>query len=145
MSPRPSFKLPRQSLPNFLPTPTAADETSSDESYETLDRAPSSYKPLHSFRLKKDRSYKQQYGDMYFLRLAKIKPAVEQVASEAWDDLDIGGERVKKVDRVLDVRQGQLCWVVGTVYMDMALKPDILEDVSNDVRCAPPSSPLVRC
>lgn len=82
---------------------------------------------------------------MYFLRLAKIKPAVEAVAAEAWDGLVISGERVKKVDRVLDVRQGQLCWVVGTVYMDMPLKPDILEDVSNDVRpqlstCQAPSS-----
>jgi DNA polymerase delta subunit 2 len=71
---------------------------------------------------------------MYFLRLAKIKPAVERVAAMAWDDLEIHGERVKKVDRVLDVRQGDLCWVAGTVYMDMSLKPDILEDVSNDVR-----------
>lgn len=83
---------------------------------------------------------------MYFLRLAKIKPAVEKVASEAWDGLEIGGERVKKVDRVLDVRQGQLCWVVGTVYVDMALKPNILEDVINDVSCgflprAPASPP----
>jgi len=71
---------------------------------------------------------------MYFLRLAKIKPAVERVAAAAWDDLEIHGERVKKVDRVLDVRQGDLCWVAGTVYMDMSLKPNILEDVSNDVR-----------
>lgn len=109
-----------------------------DETFESLDRAPSAYKPLHTFRLQKDRSYRQQYGDMYFLRLAKIKPAVEAVAAEAWDGLVIGGERVKKVDRVLDVRQGQLCWVVGTVYMDMPLKPDILEDVSNDVRQTPP-------
>ena len=117
---------------------TAANTASRDESYETLERAQSAYKPLSTFKLKRDRSYKQQYGDMYFLRLAKIKPAVERVAAEAWDDLEIAGERVKKVDRVLDVRQGELCWVVGTVYMAMALKPDILEDVSNDVRLLHP-------
>ena len=45
----------------------------------------------------------------------------------------LGGEKVKKVERVLDVRQGELCWVAGTVYMDMPLKPSILEDVSKDV------------
>ena len=28
---------------------------------------------------------------MYFLRLAKLKPAVEQVAAEAWDDLEVSG------------------------------------------------------
>lgn len=96
-------------------------------------RTDSTYKPLHSFALDKQRSYKQQYGDMYFLRLAKIKPAVEEVASKAWDGTEIGGELAKRVDRVLDVRQGELCWVAGTVYMDMRLKPNILEDVSKDV------------
>lgn len=70
---------------------------------------------------------------MYFLRLTKIKPAVEKVASEAWDGTKIAGETARKVDRVLDVRQGELCWVAGTVYMDMSLKPNILEDVSKDV------------
>lgn len=36
------------------------------------------------------------------------------------------------MDRVLDVRQGQACWVVGTVFMQMALKPDVLDDVSKE-------------
>lgn len=70
---------------------------------------------------------------MYFLRLTKIKPAVEEVAAKAWDGTEIGGERATRVERVLDVRQGELCWVSGTVYMDMRLKPNILEDVSKDV------------
>ena len=90
---------------------------------------------------------------MYFLRLAKLKPVVEAIAAEAWGDLTVGpfpvkrrippsdmhstqiaGERVRRVDRVLDVRQGELCWVAGTVYMDMPLKPNILDDISKDVR-----------
>lgn len=70
---------------------------------------------------------------MYFLRLTKIKPAVEEAASAAWDGTVIAGEEAKRVERVLDVRQGELCWVVGTVFVAMPLKPDILEDVSKDV------------
>lgn len=70
---------------------------------------------------------------MYFLRLTKIKPAVEAIAEAAWEGTVIGGEEAKKVDRVLDVKQGELCWVVGTVFMAMSLKPDILDDVSKDV------------
>lgn len=100
---------------------------------EAPKRAPSSYKSLHTYLLDKEKSYKQQYADMYFLRLTKIKPAVEQLASSAWQDTVIGDEPAKRVDRVLDIRQGELCWVVGTVYMDMPLKPNILEDVSKDV------------
>lgn len=55
------------------------------------------------------------------------------MAAAAWKNTALGGEKAKKVDRVLDVRQGHLCWVAGTVYMDMPLKPSVLEDVSNDV------------
>jgi hypothetical protein len=40
---------------------------------------------------------------------------------------------VHKVDRVLDVRQGELVWVAGTVYMEMPLKPNILDDISKHV------------
>jgi len=70
---------------------------------------------------------------MYFLRLTKLKPAVERIAEEAWDGFQIAGETVRKVERVLDVRQGELCWVAGTIYMEMLLKPNILDDISMDV------------
>lgn len=50
----------------------------------------------------------------------------------------VAGEKVRKVDRVLDVRQGDLCWVVGTIYMDMPLKPNILDDISKDVSSPEP-------
>ncbi|KAK5993290.1 DNA polymerase delta small subunit [Cladobotryum mycophilum] len=87
----------------------------SDSPYTIPSRAESAYKPLQSFALEKQRSYKQQYGDMYFLRLTKIRPAVEEIAAVA-----------------VGCATGELCWVTGTVYMDMPLKPNILEDVSKD-------------
>ncbi|KAI0866095.1 DNA polymerase alpha/epsilon subunit B-domain-containing protein [Xylaria cubensis] len=110
---------------NLLRKPTGKAE-------EELERTASEYKPLHTFKLDKEKSYKQQFADMYFLRLTRIKPAVEQIASEAWRRTIIGDEPAKKVERVLDIRQGELCWVSGTVYMEMALKPNILDDVSKD-------------
>ncbi|KAA8575198.1 hypothetical protein EYC84_004395 [Monilinia fructicola] len=78
-------------------------------------RVPSSYKPLSTFALSKAKHYQQQYGDI-----------------AAWDGFQISGETVRKVERVLDVRQGELCWVAGTIYMNMPLKPNILEDISKD-------------
>lgn len=100
---------------------------------DLLERCESNYKSLDSFALPKDRQYQQQFADIYFLRLTKIKPAVEQVASTAWEGTVLGGETATKADRVLDIRQGQLCWVIGTVYMDMPLKPSVMDDVSKDV------------
>ncbi|KAJ5225391.1 hypothetical protein N7468_006616 [Penicillium chermesinum] len=112
-----------------------------DEVYEETQRVPSHYNPLDTFKLPAGagRQYQQQYGDMYFLRLAKLKPSVESLAAAAWDGFSIAGEKARRVDRVLDVRQGELCWVAGTIYMDMPLKPDVLEDVTKEnFTSAPP-------
>lgn len=38
------------------------------------------------------------------------------------------------VPRVLDVEKSQVCFIVGTVYMEMSQKPNVLEDVGRDVR-----------
>ena len=105
----------------------------SNSTHDSLTRQPSLYKPLDTYALEKEKHYQQQYGDMYFLRLTKLKPAVEEIAAQAWDGFQIAGETVEKVERVLDVRQGKLCWVAGTIYMEMTLKPNILEDISKDV------------
>jgi DNA polymerase delta subunit 2 len=107
---------------------------SKEDDFPLLERLPSAYNPMHSFVLPKGehKHYMQQYGDMYFLRLAKLKPAVEAVAADAWEDFEIAGEHAQRVERVLDVRQGQLCWVTGTVYMDLPLKPNILEDICKE-------------
>ncbi|RMJ25162.1 hypothetical protein PHISP_03953 [Aspergillus sp. HF37] len=113
----------------------------SDEEHPPVYRRTPHYNPLHTFRLPTghDRQYQQQYGDMYFLRLASLKPAVEQVAAEAWDGFSIAGEHARRVERVLDVRQGELCWVAGTIYMDMPLKPNVLDDLTKDnFTLAPP-------
>jgi DNA polymerase delta subunit 2 len=114
------------------PLNSQTDTIHRDEKYALLERQSSSYKPLSTFALEKEKHYQQQYGDMYFLRLTKLKPAVEGVAAEAWDGFQIAGETVQRVERVLDVRQGNLCWVAGTIYMEMPLKPNILDDISKD-------------
>ncbi|ERF74137.1 hypothetical protein EPUS_09233 [Endocarpon pusillum Z07020] len=105
-----------------------------DNKYQMLERLPSTYNPLYSFVLPKgeNKHYMQQFSDIYFLRLAKLKPAVEAAAADAWEDFEIAGEHAQRVERVLDVRQGQLCWVAGTIYMDLPLKPNILDELSKD-------------
>ena len=37
------------------------------------------------------------------------------------------------VERVLEVETSRLCYIVGTVYMDMPMKPNIIEDIARDV------------
>jgi DNA polymerase delta subunit 2 len=69
---------------------------------------------------------------LYFTRLAQLKPHIQAVAEETWEDYELGDETASSVDRVLDVRQGQLCWVIGTVFMDMPLKPSVLDDLTKE-------------
>lgn len=63
----------------------------SDEEYAPAYRNPSHYNPLYTFKLPsgQEKHYQQQYGDMYFLRLARLKPAAEQVAAETWDGFSV--------------------------------------------------------
>lgn len=35
--------------------------------------------------------------------------------------------------RILNLQRSQLCYIVGTVYLDMPLKPNVLEDMARDV------------
>jgi len=67
---------------------------SSDREYSNFTRATTSYRPLPNFELAKGEAkhYQQQYGDMYFLRLAKLKPAVEEIAAEAWEGCEVDQE-----------------------------------------------------
>ena len=54
-------------------------------------RVQSVYNPRHTFDLPKgeQKHYTQQYADMYFLRLAMLKPTVEQIAAEAWNGFQV--------------------------------------------------------
>lgn len=54
---------------------------------------------------------------------------MEERAKARWDGLQ---SEPLHVARVLDVIKSQLCWVIGTVYMDMPLKPNVLEDIGRD-------------
>ena len=38
------------------------------------------------------------------------------------------------VPRVLEVVKGKLSYIIGTVYIDMPLKPNVLRDIERDVR-----------
>lgn len=120
---------------------------------EPLIRATSVVLPLTedmpSFKLDaQNKSYKHQYANIYYLRLRLLRTIVEKQATEKWHDLagawfarltSIDAHAFmtgspKLVPRVLEVTKGQLCFIVGTVYMDMPLKPNVLEDIGRDVR-----------
>ncbi|KAI9463390.1 DNA polymerase alpha/epsilon subunit B-domain-containing protein [Russula earlei] len=76
-----------------------------------------------------NKSFKHQYANIYFVRLRHLKPCVEKEAIKRWKNVP---GSPKLIPRVLDVIKGQICLIIGTVYMDMPLKPNVLEDVGRD-------------
>jgi DNA polymerase delta subunit 2 len=74
---------------------------------------------------------------MYFLRLTQLKETIKEKAEARWHGFTLGGQEAHFVERVLDVRQGELCWVVGTVYMVMPKKPNVMDDILKDVPLLP--------
>lgn len=37
------------------------------------------------------------------------------------------------IERVLEVNRGELCYIIGTIYMEMPLKPNVMDDIASDV------------
>ncbi|KAJ7470530.1 DNA polymerase alpha/epsilon subunit B-domain-containing protein [Mycena latifolia] len=85
-----------------------------------------------------NKSYKHQYANIYFIRLRLLRDVVEEKARQRWQG--IKGNPVL-VPKVLEVEKSQLCYIVGTVYMDMPLKPNVMEDIARD-NSIPPPPPL---
>ncbi|KAK7023760.1 DNA polymerase subunit delta-2 [Favolaschia claudopus] len=82
-----------------------------------------------------DKSYKHQYANIYFIRLRILRDVVEERARKRWQNIE--GSPVL-VPKVLEVEKSKLCYIVGTVYMDMPLKPNVMEDIARDTSIPPP-------
>ncbi|KAI8611598.1 DNA polymerase delta subunit 2-like protein [Chytriomyces sp. MP71] len=87
-------------------------------------------------------NYATQYAGLYFSRLATQRPKAFLAAKEAWPGCNI-------VPRILDVRspaagsgaaESNLIVIAGTVFLDMPLKPCILDVVAKEswVTAPPP-------
>ncbi len=47
-------------------------------------------------------------------------------------------DKAPHVERILEVEPGRLCCIIGTVFVDMPLKPTILDEIGQDYNFVPP-------
>lgn len=92
--------------------------------HATPDNAPRAFDLLTG-----EKNYAQQFDSLYSARLHQLRPTLIERSREAWGKRK---EKVAHVPRVLDVVKGQLCYVIGTVYIEMPLKANVLEDIAKD-------------
>ncbi|BGP21411.1 DNA polymerase delta subunit 2 [Rhodotorula toruloides] len=90
-----------------------------------------------------DEEFQKQYANLYWQRLTELRARVLAEAKRRWVDReDFKGvsNRPQHVRRLLEVENGKLCYVVGTVYVDMPLKPNVLEDLARDHHITAPAT-----
>ncbi|KAI7893626.1 DNA polymerase alpha/epsilon subunit B-domain-containing protein [Mucor mucedo] len=109
--------------------------------HELLERQASSYDELEELKqslLIKKHTYKQQYASIYYIRLLKIRQAVFQSAQQRWGSLP---EKPHYVEKILDIQAGQLCYMLGTVYLEMSAKPNVMNNLQDEESIIRPNTP----
>eukprot|EP00041_Stephanoeca_diplocostata_P028186 m.789764 g.789764 ORF g.789764 m.789764 type:complete len:484 (-) comp23324_c1_seq2:70-1521(-) len=71
--------------------------------------------------IEKGTAYKTQFAQIYFQRLVQMRPSLKLAAEKKW-----GGVQIEK--KLLDMRAGKKCVIIGTIYKEMKLKPNILDE-----------------
>jgi len=100
-----------------------------DTETKVLDRKLCIYKNRDSKFIIQNRFYEQQYSGIYFCRLKKLYHNVKKACEEKWRS-SIESRKIEYKSKILDIKQGKLSYVIGTVFLDMTGKPNILKDVS---------------
>ena len=85
----------------------------------TLQRAVLDY-TARDERFALDKKIYGQYFQLYFQRLMLLAPRLKQAVAAKWPGV--------KTSSVLDLKEGEECVIMGTLYKDMKLKPSILDE-----------------
>ncbi|CAG8635048.1 1557_t:CDS:10 [Rhizophagus irregularis] len=90
-----------------------------------ISRAEVTYDDMPEYRdklLNKKNSY-THFAHIYFERYTKLS----KIIRNKWKDCE-----AKHVNKILNVKPNELCYLVGTVYMEMQNKPNILAELSRN-------------
>eukprot|EP00961_Rhodomonas_salina_P074306 998168-Rhodomonas_salina.1 len=86
-----------------------------------VDRAEADFEFSRKF-VTQEKQLAAQYADMYFTRLHTLKKGLLATGAQKWKG------RGKVVDRILEAEVDSLSVVVGTVFKEMKLRPNILDE-----------------
>ena len=91
---------------------------------QTLERAVKAYAHRDD-RFALDKKIYGQYFQLYYQRLMLLLPRLKLAVEAKWP----GASTAK----VLDLKEGEECVIMGTLYKDMKLKPSILDEYGKDL------------
>lgn len=100
-----------------------------DTETKVLDRKLCIYKNRDSKFIIQNRFYEQQYSGIYYCRLKKLFNNVKKSCEEKWrSSIDAG--KIEYKSKILEIKQGKMSYVIGTIFINLEGKPNILKDVS---------------
>ncbi|KAG9292964.1 hypothetical protein G9A89_016326 [Geosiphon pyriformis] len=134
-----SSTLSDGSTDSNIPAHHLLSNVATSSTSRTLERVEVTYNELPDLRdalLLREASYSHQYANLYFIRYTQLAPIVLDVARRKWDSIDDGIQSVEHgsryVNKILNVKPGILCFIIGTLYIEMQLKPNILDEVTKE-------------
>lgn len=95
---------------------------------------PVEYDLKHQFCLKTQfKKQERQFFSMYQYRLKHLRDRVHENAVAKWGNgtKKLDGHTIFKQDKILDIKSGTICWVIGTIFCDLKHKLNILNDVEH--------------
>ena len=109
---------------NVMSPPDASDmmvePNGTVDAAQTLTRAVKDYVERDD-RFSLERKIYGQYFQLYYQRLMLLLPRLKEAVAAKWPG---SAPHIK----VLDLKEGEECVIMGTLYKDMKLKPSILDD-----------------
>lgn len=78
----------------------------------------------------KEKAFRTQFASIYYQRLMQMTPALRKAATAKWisSGQHAGKPTPTMVNKILEVKSNERCIIVGTVYKEMKLKPNILDE-----------------
>ncbi|KAI0220272.1 DNA polymerase delta subunit 2 [Lamellibrachia satsuma] len=96
------------------------------DSPKTVKRLTAEYENVSErFVHQRDRTFQKQYAHLYAARLSTMRPKLERAAKARW------GDRVP-MRQLCDIQHDERCIILGTLFKDMILKPNILKEISEE-------------
>jgi len=102
------------------------------EQQQRIVRQTVAYRPTNQIFLQKEKNYIQQYSHLYLKRLLALRPALKRFLQ---DQQRSGHFSI--ADKVIALKIGEKVGVVGTVYKEQKLKPNVLDEFTNDFSAIP--------